>query len=52
MAKTNVIPFYDNFKNFLAGFGVVGRDKAESQIWWLNPLDVQQIEAAYRGDWA
>ncbi len=53
----NVVPLnsgvklWDNFKNFLAGFGVVGRDKAESQIWWLNPLDIQQLEAAYRGDW-
>ena len=47
----NVVRLYDNFKNFLAGFGVLGRDKAESQYWWLEPLDVQQLEAAYRGDW-
>jgi hypothetical protein len=42
----------DSFRNFLAGFGVPGRDKATGQMWWLCPLDAGQLEAAYRGDWA
>jgi hypothetical protein len=42
----------DSFRNFLAGFGVPGRDKSLGQQWWLCPLDNGQLEAAYRGDWA
>jgi hypothetical protein len=41
----------DSFQNFLAGFGVPGRDKSVSQFWWYWPLDVQQLEAAYASDW-
>ena len=43
--------FWDSFTNFLAGFGLFGRDKAMSQVAVLNILDRQQIEALYRGDW-
>jgi uncharacterized protein len=43
--------YYDSFKNFLAGLGVVGRDKAASQRFALNILDQSQLEMAYRGDW-
>jgi hypothetical protein len=41
----------DSFQNFLAGFGVPGRDKAVSQFWAYYPLDAEQLEAAYRSDW-
>jgi uncharacterized protein len=41
----------DSFSNFLAGFGMPGRDKLMGQTWVLNPLGVDQLEAAYRGDW-
>jgi hypothetical protein len=41
----------DSFQNFLAGFGVPGRDKAMSQLWAYYPLTVDQLEAAYNSDW-
>jgi hypothetical protein len=41
----------DSFQNFLAGFGVPGRDKAVSQFWAYYPLDPEQLEAAYASDW-
>jgi uncharacterized protein len=41
----------DSFSNFLAGFGLFGRDKSVSQFYNLNLLTPQQLEAAYRGDW-
>lgn len=41
----------DSFSNFLAGFGLFGRDKSVSQQYYLNLLTPQQLEAAYRGDW-
>jgi phage-related protein (TIGR01555 family) len=41
----------DSFSNFLAGFGLFGRDKSVSQHYILNILTPQQLEAAYRGDW-
>lgn len=43
--------WFDSFSNFLAGFGLLGRDKSVSQIYNLNLLTPQQLEAAYRGDW-
>ena len=44
-------PFYDLFKNLLAGFGVPGRDKATAQQFVLNLLNPEQLTNAYRGDW-
>jgi uncharacterized protein len=41
----------DSMRNFLAGFGVPGRDKAQSNFWYLCELNAEQLEAAYRGDW-
>jgi uncharacterized protein len=41
----------DSFSNFLAGFGMPGRDKLMSQHWALSLLNVEQLEAAYRSDW-
>jgi len=41
----------DSMRNFLAGFGLFGRDKAASQQFVWAPLDRQQLESAYRGDW-
>jgi hypothetical protein len=41
----------DSFQNFLAGFGVPGRDKAVSQFWAYYPLTLDQLEAAYASDW-
>jgi hypothetical protein len=41
----------NNFHNFLAGFGVYGRDKLSEQHWAFHPPGVDQIEAAYRADW-
>jgi len=41
----------DSMRNFLAGFGVAGRDKAMSQRFVLNLLDPEQLTAAYRCDW-
>jgi hypothetical protein len=43
--------WFDSFSNFLAGFGLFGRDKSVSQQYYLNLLSPQQLEAAYRGDW-
>ena len=42
---------WDSFTNFLAGFGVLGRDKAVSQLAVINYLDRGQLEALYRADW-
>jgi uncharacterized protein len=48
-------PFFENvrdsFANFLAGFGMPGRDKMLAQHWALNIIGVDQLESAYRGDW-
>ena len=41
----------DSFTNFLAGFGMPGRDKLMSQHWALNLINPEQLEAAFRGDW-
>lgn len=43
--------FLDSFTNFIAGLGVFGRDKAASQQFSFSPLNLVEIEAAYRGDW-
>lgn len=55
MAASNVVPFprgmFDSFANFLAGFGIWGRDKSLSQRFVLDLLDQQQLDAAYRSDW-
>jgi hypothetical protein len=58
MAPSNVVPmisrvhsYADSFKNFLAGLGIMGRDKSVSQHWALNVLNVDQLEFAFRGDW-
>ena len=42
---------FDGMYNFLAGFGVPGRDKAASQRFTLELLDQEQLQAAFRGDW-
>jgi phage-related protein (TIGR01555 family) len=47
-ARTGV---FDSFRNFLAGLGVVGRDKATDQRFVFDLLTPDQLEAAYRADW-
>jgi phage-related protein (TIGR01555 family) len=42
---------WDSFSNFLAGFGIFGRDKARSQQPILNVLDRGALDSLYRGDW-
>jgi len=42
---------WDSFTNFLAGFGIFGRDKAVSQQAILNLLDRVELENLYRGEW-
>src|SRR5262249_26951348 len=42
---------WDSFSNFLAGFGIFGRDKAMSQQPILNILSRQDLEFLYRGEW-
>jgi phage-related protein (TIGR01555 family) len=47
-----LFPFMnDTFQNLLAGFGVLGRDKAVSQQAILRLLSMADLEALYRGDW-
>ena len=41
----------DTFKNFLSGLGVPDRDKAVHQLFTLDPVNLEQLEAAYRGNW-
>jgi uncharacterized protein len=41
----------DSMRNFLAGFGIFGRDKSASQQFTFTALDQTQLEYAYRGDW-
>lgn len=41
----------DSFTNFLAGFGVVGRDKMVHQKFVLDLLGPSELENAYRSDW-
>jgi uncharacterized protein len=42
---------FDSMRNFIAGFGIPGRDKAASQRFVLDLLDQEQLQSAYRGDW-
>lgn len=42
---------YDSFRNFLAGLGVVGRDKVASHRFVCDVLSPDELEAAYRADW-
>jgi phage-related protein (TIGR01555 family) len=41
----------DSMRNFLAGFGMPGKDKAASQRFVLDIIDQDQLQAAYRCDW-
>lgn len=41
----------DSFRNFIAGFGVPGRDKAVSQTPYFIQLSQLDLEMMYRGDW-
>jgi phage-related protein (TIGR01555 family) len=42
---------FDTLSNVLASIGVINRDKSTATRWTFNPLTVEQIEFAYRGDW-
>ena len=42
---------FDSMRNFLAGFGLYGRDKAAHQQFVFQYIDQAELEAAYRGDW-
>ena len=44
-------PVFDSFRNFLTGIGMPGADKNTTTHWAFAPIDMQQLEAAYRGDW-
>jgi len=46
-----MVQMYDTMRNVLAGFGVLGRDKAMSQRFILTLLNPEELTAAYRGDW-
>ena len=41
----------DSMRNFLAGFGMPGRDKLTGQRFVLELLDQEQLDCAYRLDW-
>src|SRR5262249_15359162 len=43
--------WYDSFINLLAGLGVPGRDKLQSQQFIYTPLSIMECEMAYRSDW-
>jgi Uncharacterized protein conserved in bacteria len=55
MAEGNVVQMkqyvFDSMRNFLAGFGLFGRDKMAHQQFVFQYFDQAQAEAAYRGDW-
>jgi hypothetical protein len=44
-------PIFDSFSNLITGLGVLGVDKNESTYWVFKPLDLNELEAAYRCDW-
>jgi uncharacterized protein len=48
---TQLRSVYDGMRNFLAGFGDPLKDKSASQRFVLELVDMEQLNAAYRGDW-
>jgi uncharacterized protein len=48
---TQLRSVYDGMRNFLAGFGDPAKDKSAAQRFVLELLDMEQLNAAYRGDW-
>lgn len=42
---------YDSYRNFLAGLGYLGKDKAASATYFYEAMDITELEAAYRSDW-
>lgn len=42
---------FDTMANFVSGLGILGVDKNVSTQYSFTPLDRNQLEAAYRGDW-
>lgn len=47
-----MIGFLDGFINFVAGFGVGGKDKSVGNSYYTPQRDLQQYEAMYRSSWA
>jgi uncharacterized protein len=41
----------DTFYNLMSGLGVLGRDKFASQQYQYVPLNLSDLQIAYRGDW-
>lgn len=51
LRDAGVAQYTDSFINLLAGLGVQGRDKFESQTYTFNRMSNLDLENAYRGDW-
>jgi hypothetical protein len=47
----SIVRIRDSLRNFLAGFGDPAKDKAAAQRFVFDPMDQEQLMAAYRGDW-
>jgi uncharacterized protein len=51
LPPTGEVRWADSFVNMLAGLGVPGRDKFAGQNYVHTPLNVLELESAYRSDW-
>lgn len=51
-AVTKIVDYVsDSVANLMSGLGVEGRDKSPSTVYGFRELTVDQLEAAFRGDW-